>query len=204
MAERHKREAKLNRGRKAKNKGREVLPNTKKSTSTEVINQEHKEIIKWFQTVKFRRTLFGGVDENDVWKKLQELNQLYESAIRAERERYNILLTDHEKTYESLIYKYKQELMKMRARQSRLRWTIQKMKCHQKPEMRCGGDADCKKYELFQNNPQTKKRSRDQKWLHTATRKNHISNRMRRIIIHTGIFTYESAGQWNVPGNQRR
>ena len=92
----------------------------------------------------------------------------------------------------------------MRARQSRLRWTIQKMKCHQKPEMRCGGDADCKKYELFQNNPQTKKRSRDQKWLHTATRKNHISNRMRRIIIHTGIFTYESAGQWNVPGNQRR
>ena len=87
MAERHKREAKLNRGRKAKNKGREVLPNTKKSTSTEVINQEHKEIIKWFQTVKFRRTLFGGVDENDVWKKLQELNQLYESAIRAERER---------------------------------------------------------------------------------------------------------------------
>ena len=52
MAERHKREAKLNRGRKAKNKGREVLPNTKKSTSTEVINQEHKEIIKWFQTVK--------------------------------------------------------------------------------------------------------------------------------------------------------
>ena len=47
MAERHKREAKLNRGRKAKNKGREVLPNTKKSTSTEVINQEHKEIIKW-------------------------------------------------------------------------------------------------------------------------------------------------------------
>ena len=106
MAERHKREAKLNRGRKAKNKGREVLPNTKKSTSTEVINQEHKEIIKWFQTVKFRRTLFGGVDENDVWKKLQELNQLYESAIRAERERYNILLTDHEKTYESQIYKY--------------------------------------------------------------------------------------------------
>ena len=100
MAERHKREAKLNRGRKAKNKGREVLPNTKKSTSTEVINQEHKEIIKWFQTVKFRRT------------KLQELNQLYESAIRAERERYNILLTDHEKTYESQIYKYKQELMK--------------------------------------------------------------------------------------------
>lgn len=62
------------------------------------------------------------------------------------------------------------------------------MKCHQKPEMRCGGDADCKKYELFQNNPQTKKRSRDQKWLHTAARKNHISNRMRRIIIHTGIL----------------
>lgn len=112
MAERHKREAKLNRGRKAKNKEKEALPNTKKDAATEAINQEHKEIIKWFQTVKFRRTLFGGVDENDVWKKLEELNQLYESAIRAEQERYNILLTDHEKTYRALIYKYKQELMK--------------------------------------------------------------------------------------------
>lgn len=112
MAERHKREAKLNRGRKAKNKEKEALPNTKKDAATEAINQEHKEIIKWFQTVKFRRALFGGVDENDVWKKLQELNQLYESAIRVERERYNILLTDHEKTYGNLIYKYKQELMK--------------------------------------------------------------------------------------------
>ena len=40
------------------------------------------------------------------------MNQFYESAIRAERERYNILLIDHEKTYEALIYKYKQELMK--------------------------------------------------------------------------------------------
>lgn len=112
MAKRHKREAKLNRERKAKNKKEEALSNTKKGTSTEVINQEHKEIIKWFQTVKFRRTLFGGVDENDVWKKLQELNRLYESAIRAERERYNILLEDHQKTYESLICTYKQELTK--------------------------------------------------------------------------------------------
>ena len=112
MAKRHKREAKLNRERKAKNKKEEALSNTKKDTSTEVINQEHKEIIKWFQTVKFRRMLFGGVDENDVWKKLQELNRLYESAIRAERERYNILLEDHQKTYESLICNYKQELTK--------------------------------------------------------------------------------------------
>lgn len=112
MAKRHKREAKLNRERKAKNKKEEALSNTKKGTSTEVINQEHKEIIKWFQTVKFRRMLFGGVDENDVWKKLQELNRLYESAIRAERERYNILLEDHQKTYESLICNYKQELTK--------------------------------------------------------------------------------------------
>ena len=70
--------------------------------------------------------------------------------------------------------------------------------------MRCGGDADCKKYELFQNNPQTKKRSRDQKWLHTATRKNHISNRMRRIIIHTGqetdVITIDDTGQLLVNG----
>ncbi len=109
MTQRSTRETKLNRRKTVKRK--ETLSKKTKVDSTEVINQEHKEIIKWFQTVKFRRTMFGGVDENDVWKKLQELNQLYESAIRAERERYNILLIDHEKTYGALIYKYKQELM---------------------------------------------------------------------------------------------
>ena len=109
MTQRSTRETKLNRRKKVKTK--ETLLKKTKVDSTEVINQEHREIIKWFQTVKFRRTMFGGVDENDVWKKLQELNQLYESAIRAERERYNILLIDHEKTYGALIYKYKQELM---------------------------------------------------------------------------------------------
>ena len=56
---------------------------------------------------------------------------------RQSQKRYNILLTDHEKTYESQIYKYKQELMKNEARQSRLRWTNTEMKCQQKPEMRC-------------------------------------------------------------------
>lgn len=77
MAERHKRKTRSNRGRKAK----EALSPRENDSTTEGINQEHKEIIKWFQTVKFRRMMFGGVDENDVWKKLEELNRLYESAI---------------------------------------------------------------------------------------------------------------------------
>lgn len=70
MAERHKREAKLNRGRKAKIK-EEKFCQTQKEYFYRGNKSEHKEIIKWFQTVKFRRTLFGGVDENDVWKKLR-------------------------------------------------------------------------------------------------------------------------------------
>ena len=109
MAERHKRKTRSNRGRKAK--GKEALSPRENDSTTEGINQEHKEIIKWFQTVKFRRMMFDGVDENDVWKKLEELNRLYESAIRAERERYNILLEDHDKTYGNLIYQYKEELI---------------------------------------------------------------------------------------------
>ena len=82
--------------------------------------------------------------------------------------------------------------------------------------MRCGGDADCKKYELFQNNPQTKKRSRDQKWLHTATRKNHmrapdngmfpaikggdllIGFRLQRNFLKNDVVVYKANGKLQV------
>lgn len=111
MGQRRKRQTRID-SRKTSDKTSFSEENRQNGNTTEPINQEHKEIIRWFQKVKFRRAIFGGIDENDVWKKLQELNQLYEAAIRAERERYDILLTDHERTYSALIYKYKQEMMK--------------------------------------------------------------------------------------------
>lgn len=45
----------------------------------------YQEILTWLQQVKFKKTLFGGVDEADVWKKIGELTELYEKALIAER-----------------------------------------------------------------------------------------------------------------------
>lgn len=39
------------------------------------------EIEEWLQTVKFKKVKFGGVDEADVWRKIDELNSLYEKAL---------------------------------------------------------------------------------------------------------------------------
>lgn len=74
------------------------------------VNYEHEELIEWFQTVKFRRVLIGGLDERHVWKKMEELNGFYEAAIRAERARYDALLGEYQKAYNSVIRRYKREL----------------------------------------------------------------------------------------------
>ena len=65
-----------------------ILPGAEESC----ISPEQLAIIQWYKTVKFRKTLLGGVDEAAMWKKLEELYALYEAAIRAERTRYNVLL----------------------------------------------------------------------------------------------------------------
>lgn len=57
------------------------------------LNHEQERIRQWLTQVKFRKNLFGGVDEADVWKKLGELNSLYEAALSAERARYDALLS---------------------------------------------------------------------------------------------------------------
>lgn len=66
----------------------ERLPGAEK----ECLNCEQEEIVRWFRTTKFRKSLVGGVDEVQLWKKLEELYGLYEKAIRAERARYDALL----------------------------------------------------------------------------------------------------------------
>lgn len=45
------------------------------------------EIIGFLQRVRFKRKFFGGVDEADVWKKIGELNSLYERAALARSEK---------------------------------------------------------------------------------------------------------------------
>ncbi|MBP9987874.1 MAG: hypothetical protein KBT46_00080 [Ruminococcus sp.] len=55
-------------------------------------NVELNAVTKFLKNVKFKKKFFGGVDERDVWKKIDELNNLYKTALIAERARYNALL----------------------------------------------------------------------------------------------------------------
>lgn len=63
----------------------------------EVINLEQERIIDWLKKVKFKKQFIGGVDEQDVWKKINELNEMYEDALKAERIRYDVLLEAEKK-----------------------------------------------------------------------------------------------------------
>lgn len=67
----------------------------KKSPSSKpqemVGNAEYNRISPWLAKVKFRKKLFG-VDETDVWKKIEELDAMYARALVAERARYDMLL----------------------------------------------------------------------------------------------------------------
>lgn len=65
------------------------------STDKPAINSEQQNIVEWLKKVRFQKQLFGGVSEQDVWKKIDELNKLYEAALAAERIRYETLLQQY-------------------------------------------------------------------------------------------------------------
>ena len=59
---------------------------------------EQEEKIKGFlQKVKFRKRIFGGISEKDVWKKIGELNEMYRQALLAERIRCDALIAEHDR-----------------------------------------------------------------------------------------------------------
>ena len=60
-------------------------------------DEKLKEIEEWLEKVRFQKKFFGGVDEQDVWTKISELNKLYELALRDERVRYDSLLEHYRK-----------------------------------------------------------------------------------------------------------
>ncbi len=57
---------------------------------------QEERIADFLQKVKFRKRIFGGVDERDVWTKIGELNEIYKQALLAERARYDALLDGQE------------------------------------------------------------------------------------------------------------
>jgi hypothetical protein len=64
----------------------------------EALIQEQEKIAQWLKEVKFRRKLLGGVNEQEVWKKIEELNKMYADALKAERLRYDVLLEQQSQT----------------------------------------------------------------------------------------------------------
>ena len=90
------------RKRPQRKRGRRIQPEdsvleAEKNIEVRALNHEHEKLLHWLQTVKFRRVLFGGVDEAQVWKKLEELDRLYAAALGAERARYDALLEEQKK-----------------------------------------------------------------------------------------------------------
>lgn len=61
------------------------------------MRKQEQQIAEWLTKVKFKKKAFGGVDEMDVWKKIEELHSLYEQALAAQRVHYETLLSQAEK-----------------------------------------------------------------------------------------------------------
>ena len=59
--------------------------------------EQEEKITEFLQKVKFRKQVFGGVSEKDVWTKISELNDMYRQALLAERARYDALLAERDR-----------------------------------------------------------------------------------------------------------
>ena len=68
------------------------VPTTPKDSQADTPTREQKAIENWLKTTTFKKKLLGGVDEADVWKKIGELNSLYEAALAAERARCDAMI----------------------------------------------------------------------------------------------------------------
>lgn len=58
------------------------------------LNPEQIKIGQWLENLRFHKQILRGVSEYDVWKKIIELNAMYEEALKAERIRCNAII-DH-------------------------------------------------------------------------------------------------------------
>lgn len=71
--------------------GRNTKRRRSRRTETPALSREQRKIVQWLKQVRFKRALFG-VSEKDVWKKMGEMNELFQQALVAERIRYDTLL----------------------------------------------------------------------------------------------------------------
>lgn len=69
------------------------------------LNREQKRIAEWLEKLCFRKQFIGGVSEEDVWKKIDELNIMYKAALNAERIRYDTMIEHYRKNGELKVAK---------------------------------------------------------------------------------------------------
>lgn len=55
-----------------------------------------EDIAELFQKLRFRKKLIGGVDEADVWQKLDMLQKEYRAAYEAQEERLGALIDERD------------------------------------------------------------------------------------------------------------
>jgi len=82
-----------------KNTSKEPLGASEDTFKERQFNPEQKVIAQWLEDVRFQKQYFGGISEEDVWKKIGELNAMYEEALKVERVRYDILLEHYKRNY---------------------------------------------------------------------------------------------------------
>lgn len=116
------------------------VPGSRSSTDSgrEPLNHAHEQMLGWLRKVRFRRNLLGGVNERDLWKKLEELNDLYDSAISAERARYDALLAAQQKSANDALTKYKAALAETREKYNEL---VRRVKASQAAKTQKPGDS---------------------------------------------------------------
>lgn len=61
-----------------------------------------EDIAELFKKLRFKKRLFGGVSEKDVWKKLENVQKEYRSAYEAQQNRYEGRLQERDETIASL------------------------------------------------------------------------------------------------------
>ncbi|NEW62015.1 hypothetical protein GMA11_01275 [Granulicatella sp. zg-ZJ] len=54
------------------------------------------ELLAFFKKLKFKKKLFFGVDEKDVWRKLANLQQEYQTLIAIHDAKYEALLAERD------------------------------------------------------------------------------------------------------------
>ncbi|MBQ8556024.1 MAG: hypothetical protein IJ438_09165 [Clostridia bacterium] len=58
-------------------------------------NPYQQKIADFLGKMKLRKVTFGGVSEKQVWKRIGELNEMYQKMLEVERARYEVLLHQH-------------------------------------------------------------------------------------------------------------